>query len=259
MNSSNDRNAWFGGGQAQCSQTHPARLTPLRLVLLGPPGVGKGTQAELLHQELGVCHLSTGDLFRAAKSRHPAELSPALKAALVSMERGELVSDQAVLDLVRERVRCLRCQGGFLLDGFPRTVPQAEALAALLTSEGLELDAVLSYELSLEEIVPRLSGRRVCSQCKAVFHVSGHPPKTEGLCDHCGGTLITRKDDQLDSVRTRMEAYQQSTRPLEEYYQTRGLLVPVSAQGAPQEILRRAVETLAARGKLQAEKKQCRP
>jgi adenylate kinase len=206
--------------------------------------VGKGTQAELLHGKLGVCHLSTGDVFRAAKSQADGELSPGLQQAMTSMERGDLVSDETVLDIIRERLRCLRCQGGFLLDGFPRTVPQAEALSALLAGNELTLDAVLSYELSLEEIIPRLSGRRVCSGCKAVFHTTSHPPKVEACCDHCGSPLVRRADDSPESIRIRMEAYEQSTRPLAEYYQKRGLLVRVSAAGEPAEILGRALDAL---------------
>src|SRR5215472_14624908 len=166
-----DRKAWLRGGTASCNLPAKAKKFPPRLVLLGAPGVGKGTQAELLCANLGTCHLSTGDIFRAAKCLNACERSPALSAALEYVRRGQLVPDETVLALVAERVNCLRCHGGFLLDGFPRTVSQAEALGKLVRSQRLRLDAVLIYELPLEKVVARLSGRRTCPGCKAVFHI----------------------------------------------------------------------------------------
>jgi adenylate kinase len=148
------------------------------------------------------------------------------------------------LDLVRERVACLRCPSGFLLDGFPRTVAQAEALTEILTGERLKLNAVLSYELPLEQIVMRLSGRRTCAGCKAIYHVTTKRPKAEGVCDHCGGKLYQREDDRPESVRVRMRAYDQSTAPLIDYYRKRALLVPISAAGTPEEIFQRALAAL---------------
>ena len=219
-----DRAAWLKGPAFQCD-VQPAKVArPYRLVLLSAPGVGKGTQAELLSQRLGACHLSTGDIFRAAKSLTTAERSPAMTAALDYMKRGDLVPDTTVLDIVRERVACLRCDGGFLLDGFPRTVAQADALQQILTGEKIKLDAVISYELPLDEIVARLSGRRTCTKCKAVFHVTTLPSKQEGICDKCGGALIQREDDRPESVRVRMEVYEKSTAPLAEFYRQRNLL-----------------------------------
>jgi adenylate kinase len=220
----------------------PARAW--RLVLLGAPGVGKGTQAELLCARLGPCHLSTGDVFRAAKCLAEGERSPAMNEALDYMRRGALVPDSTVLMMVRERVGCLRCSGGFLLDGFPRTVAQAQALEDILQEENLALDAVLNYELPLDEIVSRLSGRRTCGGCKAVFHVQTRPPKTEGVCDHCGGKLYQREDDQPDSIRVRMDAYEKSTAPLTAYYGGRKLLVPVTAAGSPEAIFQRTLAAL---------------
>jgi adenylate kinase len=227
MNATNDRAAWLQGASAQCSVPPPPNPRPVRLVLLGAPGVGKGTQAELIHERLGACQLSTGDVFRAAKSQCHGEQSPALRAALEHMRRGELVPDETVLLMVRERARCLRCHGGFLLDGFPRTVAQAEALDRLFREHGIQLDAVLSYDLPLDQIVARLSGRRTCGQCKAVFHVTGRPAKVDGVCDHCGGQLLQREDDRPEAIRVRMAAYERSTSPLIEFYQKRGLLVSV--------------------------------
>jgi adenylate kinase len=249
MASKNDRSAWLKGGTAQCAcETALAGPDqPRRFVLLGAPGVGKGTQAELLSQNLGACQLSTGDIFRAAKSLDPCDRTPALEAALGYMKRGELVPDETVLNLIRERVGCLRCGGGFLLDGFPRTVAQAEALAQLLAGEGIKMDAVLSYDLPMEQIVSRLSGRRTCSQCKAVFHVTTKPSKVEGVCDHCSGALSIREDDRPEAIRVRMEAYHKSTAPLADYYRRKGLLVEIPAAGAPEEIYARTMTALAAK------------
>ena len=227
----------------------PAVEQPWRLVLLGPPGVGKGTQAALISERLGTCHLSTGDIFRAAKSLDEKERTPALVEALECMRQGKLVSDETVLELVRERVDCLRCRGGFLLDGFPRTVAQAQALDELLQQEGIPLSAVVSYELPIARIVARLSGRRTCGQCKAVYHIVARPPKVAGVCDHCGGALYQREDDQPEAIKVRMETYEKSTAPLIAYYQERGLMVPVSAEGTPEEIFARTLEGLQARRK----------
>lgn len=247
MKQANDRAAWLRGGAAHCSSPPANPVRTWRLVLLGAPGVGKGTQAELLHERLGACHLSTGDVFRAARTLGPAERTPALNEALEYMRRGELVPDAIVLAMVRERKDCLRCRGGFLLDGFPRTVVQAEALTRLLEGEQMTLDAVVSYELPLEAIVERLSGRRTCAQCKAVYHVTTRPPRAPHVCDHCGGALFQREDDRPDAIRVRMEAYQKSTAPLADYYRQRNLLVSVSAAGTPEEILDRALAALSQR------------
>jgi len=247
MQTKTDRSAWLKAGTSKCEPPAMPQSLPARLVLLGAPGVGKGTQAELLCARLGACHLSTGDIFRAAKALQPDERTPALTAALEYMRRGEVVPDQTVLELVAERVNCLKCQGGFLLDGFPRTVAQAQALEDLLQREQLKLDAVLNYELPLEKVVARLSGRRTCPNCKAVFHVATRPPKVEGVCDHCGGTVYQREDDRPEAVRVRMEAYQKSTAPLAEFYRQRGLLVSIDAEGTPEEIFARSVSALKAR------------
>ena len=244
MTTTPDRAAWLKGGTAQCATPPRRQLQPRRLVLLGAPGIGKGTQAELLCAGLGTCHLSTGDVFRAAKSLAPCDRSPALDSALDSMKRGELVPDSTVLDMVRERHRCLTCQGGFLLDGFPRTVAQAEALTKLLGEQNVFLEAVLSYDLPLERVVARLSGRRTCSGCKAVFHVTGRPPTKPDVCDHCGGKLFQREDDRPEAIRVRMQAYEQSTAPLIDYYRRQGLLVSISAEGTPEEIYERSVAAL---------------
>jgi adenylate kinase len=234
-----DRRAWLKGGSTVCSPPATPAPAPWRLVLLGAPGVGKGTQAELLCERLGACHLSTGDILRGAAKPDGCGLSPALRTALEGMRRGELVTDETILALVEERGRCLSCSGGFVLDGFPRTVAQAEALAKLLEREGVELDAVFNYELPIDEIVARLSGRRVCPKCKAVYHTTGQPPKREGICDRCGEGLLQREDDRPEAIHTRMLAYAESTAPLLDWYGQRGL-VTVPAYGTPDEIYARA-------------------
>src|SRR6516162_2533256 len=172
-----DRAAWLQGPSARCEPSPEPSPHPWRLVLLGAPGVGKGTQAELLNKRLRACHLSTGDIFRAAKGRAECELSPAMRAALEYMRRGDLVPDSTVWDLVRERGACLHCGGGFILDGFPRTLNQAQSLKALMINEGLALTAVVKYELPVVEIISRLSGRQTCARCKSVFHARERPPK----------------------------------------------------------------------------------
>jgi len=244
MSKKRERTAWIKGDGAHCAAPPRRQEKPFRFVLLGAPGVGKGTQAELICERLGTCHLSTGDVFRAARSLAQDERSPALEEALDCMHRGELVPDITVLNLVLERIRCLRCGGGFLLDGFPRTVAQAEALADMLDHERIKLTAVVNYDLPLEKVVARLGGRRNCPGCKAVFHVSARPPRVAGVCDHCGGSLYQRDDDRLDSIRTRMEVYENSTRPLIDYYAQRGVLVTVSAEGGPEEIYQRTLGAL---------------
>jgi adenylate kinase len=213
-------------------------------VLLGPPGVGKGTQAEMISERLGTCHLSTGDVFRAAKTLPEGQRTPAIDKALDHMRRGELVPDETVIDLVKERRGCLRCMGGFLLDGFPRTVAQAESLARFLAEERLDLDGVLSFDLPIDQIVSRLSGRRTCRDCKAVYHVAARPPAVEGKCDNCGGALLQREDDRPESVRVRMEAYERSTAPLADFYRRQGLLVSVPADGSPDQIFQRTLKAL---------------
>ena len=215
--------------------------------MLGAPGVGKGTQADLLHQKLGACHLSTGDVFRAAGRQNACDLSPAMKAATDYMRRGELVPDTTVWEMVKERSGCLRCAGGFILDGFPRTLAQAESLKQLMADEELVPPAGVSYDLSATKIVARLSGRRTCEQCRTVFHLTDRPPKVEGVCDRCSGKLFQREDDRPESIRVRLEAYDRSTAPLIDFYQKLGLLMSVEANGSPDEICERTLAGLTSR------------
>ena len=235
-----DRTAWLKGGAAVCEMPPRKPLGQAwRIVLPGAPGIGKGTQAELLCERLGTCHLSTGDVFRTAKCLAEAEQTDSMKAALKFMRQGALVPDETVLGLIADRLRCLRCSGGFLLDGFPRTVAQAEALEKILDKENVKLSAVLNYELPVERIVSRISGRRTCAGCKAVYHVSTMPPKIADVCDRCGGSLFQREDDRPESVEVRMKAYEANTRPLINFYEKRGLLMSISADGPPEEIYQR--------------------
>ncbi|MFZ0770423.1 MAG: nucleoside monophosphate kinase [Candidatus Sulfotelmatobacter sp.] len=242
----NDRTAWLQGPAAKCSPVPAESKNAWRLILLGAPGVGKGTQAELLTGHLGACHLSTGDVFRAAGKRRDCDQSPAMRAALDYMRRGELVPDSTVWEMVRERSECILHCGGFILDGFPRTLAQAESLKELMEQEKLSLSAVLNYELPVGEIVQRLSGRRTCDQCKSVFHVTERPPKLDGVCDRCGGRLYQREDDRPESITVRLDAYQRSTAPLIQFYQNLGLLLPIIAQGSPDEIFARTLNQLVA-------------
>jgi len=238
----NGRAAWLRPS-ARCLARPQARGSVWRLVLLGAPGVGKGTQAGLLSERLGTCHLSTGDVFRAARSSAKPP-SPAMAAALDCMRQGKLVPDQTVWEMVRERIGCLRCLGGFVLDGFPRTLAQADSLRQLMDKECLELDAVVNYVLPLSEIIKRLSGRRACAVCNAVFHLTNQPPKQDGVCDHCGGRLYQRDDDRSGSIAVRLQAYERSTEPLIQFYRNLGRLTVILASGSPEEIFARTVTAL---------------
>lgn len=241
-----ERLAWLRNPAAECGPDQaPSR--PARLILVGAPGVGKGTQAALLSQRLGACHLSTGDIFRAALRIPAEERSPALNAAIDAMQRGDLVSDATVLRIVGERMACLTCPAGFLLDGFPRTVAQAQAFEDLLDEAGVHLTGAIVYELPHERIVARIAGRRVCPACKAVFHVRAQPPRHAGICDGCGAELIQRDDDHPKAVRVRMATYEKATAPLVDYYRHRGLLRSVSAEGTPEQVLERTLGLIGVR------------
>ena len=239
--SQKDRLSWLQGPSAQCEGVREDSETPWRLVLLGAPGVGKGTQADLLNRGIGACHLSTGDIFRAAAGRGGCDQSPAMKEALEYMRRGALVPDSTVWEMVRERLNCLRCDGGFILDGFPRTLGQAESLKQLLDSQGLGLTAVVNYALPFAEIVARLGGRRTCEKCKTVYHVTDRPPKVADRCDRCDANLFQREDDRPEAIQVRLEIYEQSTAPLVTFYKSLCLLIEVEAKGSPEEICQRTI------------------
>jgi adenylate kinase len=248
MYSIGNRIAWLQGPDANCAKTEPVPPRPWHLVLLGPPGVGKGTQAERIIAEFGACHLSTGDVFRYAArdtSGHPP--SPAMATALTAMKRGELVSDGTVVELVRERVQCLACEYGFLLDGFPRTIDQAHALDGILAGINRPLDAAINYFASETLIIERLSGRRVCKQCRTGYHIMNKPPRVAVRCDACGGELIQRDDDKPEAIRIRLHAYAATCDPVLDYYRRQGLLREIDASGDPEIVFaetRRVIQKL---------------
>ncbi|MFI0807386.1 adenylate kinase [Streptomyces echinatus] len=213
----------------------------MRIVLVGPPGAGKGTQAVRLAEKLAIPHISTGDLFRANISQQ-TELG---KLAKSYMDAGNLVPDEVTIAMAKDRMEQADAQNGFLLDGFPRNVSQAEALDQLLQTEGITLDAVLDLEVPEDEVVKRIAGRRICrNDSSHVFHVSYNAPKQEGVCDVCGGELYQRDDDREETVRTRLEVYHTQTEPIIDYYKAQGLVVTISALGPVAEITERALEAL---------------
>lgn len=210
------------------------------MVLLGPPGAGKGTQAKLMEERLRVRHVSTGDLLRSA-IREGTALGMTAKRF---MDRGELVPDELVIDMISARLHDEDCRAGAMLDGFPRTVPQARALEELLGNEGLRLDHVVSLTVPEEELLRRATGRRTCSECGAMCHLVFNPPMRQGLCNRCGGVLFQREDDREQTVRARLEVYEKRTAPLREYYRDRHLLREVDGIGPTDEVLRRILVQL---------------
>ncbi|MFJ5881024.1 adenylate kinase [Kitasatospora cineracea] len=213
----------------------------MRIVLVGPPGAGKGTQAHVLAKTLSIPHISTGDLFRANISQG----TPLGVEAKSYMDAGRLVPDEVTIGMARDRMLQPDAAGGFLLDGFPRNLGQAEALDAILAANGIALDGVLDLEVPEDEVVKRIAGRRLCRNDGAhVFHVVYNPPKTEGVCDECGGELYQRSDDTEEAVRVRLEEYHSKTEPIIGYYQAQGLLVTISALGKVDEVTERAVAAL---------------
>jgi len=196
----------------------------MNLILLGAPGAGKGTQAAILARELGIPTVSTGNILRAAVASG-SELGQKAKAC---MESGQLVPDEIIIGIIRDRLAESDCANGYILDGVPRTIPQAEALE----ENGVKFDKVVSMEISDEAITKRMSGRRVCPKCGATYHIVAVPPKKEGICDACGSELITRKDDAPETVLSRLAVYHKETEPLKDFYRERGVLVSVEDQGS---------------------------
>jgi len=204
----------------------------MNLILLGPPGAGKGTQAKKLVAELGIPQISTGDILRQAV----AAGTPMGKRAKALMDEGKLVPDEVVVGIVDDRLKAADAQKGFVLAGFPRTVPQAEALEALLSSSGKRIDKVVSIEVPEQVIVERISGRRSCPKDGSVFHVTGNPPKREGVCDACGGPLVQRDDDKAEKVVERNKQYWEKTAPLVDFYARRNLLSAVQGDGTTEAV-----------------------
>ncbi|MFI1398815.1 adenylate kinase [Streptomyces sp. NPDC020681] len=213
----------------------------MRIVLVGPPGAGKGTQAAYLAENLSIPHISTGDLFRANISQG-TELGRKAKSY---MDAGDLVPDEVTIGMAKDRMEQPDAENGFLLDGFPRNVSQAEALDAMLKSEGMQLDAVLDLEVPEDEVVRRIAGRRICrNDSSHVFHVTYSAPKKEGVCDACGGELYQRADDSEDTVRNRLDVYHTQTEPIIDHYKAQGLVVTISALGKVTEVTKRAMDAL---------------
>ena len=205
----------------------------MKILLMGPPGAGKGTQAEKLTELFKIPHISTGDMFRKAQ-KDGTELG--LKAKSY-MEKGQLVPDEVNIGIVRERLAEEDCKNGFLLDGFPRTVQQADALEQILNDLGTHLDAVVNIEVAKDFLVERLTGRRVCRGCGATYHVKFNAPKVEGVCDKCGGELYQRADDTIETVGNRLDVYAEQTAPLMDYYAAKGLLKHIDGSQSVEQVL----------------------
>ncbi len=207
----------------------------MKLVFFGPPGAGKGTIAVKLSERLGIPHISTGDLFRSA-IKDQTDLGKKVKKILDS---GALVPDELTVDLVRERLSANDTNDGYILDGFPRTIPQADALAGIT-----QLDAVVNFQVDDDTLITRLSGRRICSSCGFIHHVTFLPPKSEGVCDRCGGQLIQREDDTEKSIRHRLSVYKDQTAPLLDYYNNKGLNIDIDGTSVPDVVLEAVTKAL---------------
>jgi adenylate kinase len=215
----------------------------MRIILLGPPGAGKGTQAVELSKKVGLIHISTGDLFREALKKG----TPVGLIAKGFMEKGELVPDKTVRDIVVERIENDDCQKGFLLDGFPRTIIQAQMLDETLIQKKIKIDLVLNIEATKETVISRLTGRRICRTCGANYHVINIPPKEQGICDQCGGGLYQRDDDKEETILRRLDIYESQTKALIEYYNNQGILCVVDGNVAREKTFNemlKSIETL---------------
>ena len=207
----------------------------MNMILLGPPGCGKGTQAKILIDTYHIPQISTGDILRGAIKKG----SPLGIEAKTYMDQGSLVPDQLVIGIIEERLQQADCARGFILDGFPRTVAQAEALDSTLSKAGLKLEYVFNIEVVDEELIKRLTGRRVCRKCGESFHITFNPPEKEGLCDSCGGELCQRDDDREETIRNRLKVYQAQTAPLITFYEEKEILHSVDGVGSIEEIKKR--------------------
>ncbi len=219
-------------------------MASVRVVLLGPPGAGKGTQAKLLRDRFEACQISTGDILRKAV----ADKSPLGKEAESYLSHGELVPDDVIVGLVGERLKQRDCAKGFVLDGFPRTLPQAESLEGILRAMALPLDGVLSIQVPHDVIVQRLAGRRNCQNCGALYHVNFDPPRDGEACDRCGGRLLQRDDDREETITTRLRVYESQTAPLANYYRERGNLREIDGVGKVEDIQKRIIDSLGGPG-----------
>jgi adenylate kinase len=215
----------------------------VNLIIIGPPGSGKGTQGKLIAERCRIPQISTGDILREAV-RNGSALGLKAKA---SMGRGDLVPDEVVIGIIEERLMQGGCGKGFLLDGFPRTVAQAHALERMLGRRGLAIDHVISIEIEREELIRRLMGRRTCGRCGAMYHALFNPPKKEGICDQCGGSLYQRDDDKEETIRSRFDVYSQQTGPVIQYYASKGLVRAINGVGPIDDIFDRILEVMEGR------------
>ncbi len=212
----------------------------LNIILLGPPGCGKGTQAKMLTEKYHIPQISTGDILReAVKNKTPLGLE-----AKTYMDSGKLVPDDVVIGIIQDRLKQPDCEKGFILDGFPRTVVQAEALDDTLKTMGKKIEHAISISVDEEELLRRLTGRRTCRSCGAMFHILFNPPKKEGICDKCSGELYQREDDKEETIRNRLNVYNQQTAPLIDYYQKKELLRTIEGVGKIEDIFRKIEEVL---------------
>ncbi len=212
----------------------------MNLIIIGPPGSGKGTQGKLIAERYRIPTISTGDILREAVRNGSAR---GLKAKAF-MVRGELVPDEVVIGIIEYRLMQRDCRKGFLLDGFPRTVTQAEALGEMLNKRGLALDHVINIEIEMEELIKRLMGRRICSRCGAMYHLLFNPPKEEGICDQCAGPLYQRDDDREETIRSRLDVYSQQTGPVIQYYVSQDLVRSINGVGSIDDIFHRILEAI---------------
>ena len=214
----------------------------MKIIMLGTPGAGKGTQAKQIAGKYNIPHISTGDIFRA-NIKNGTELG---KKAKEYMDQGQLVPDELTCDLVMDRIAEDDCKNGFVLDGFPRTIPQAEALDAALTKTGQAMDYAIDVDVPDENIVNRMSGRRACLKCGATYHIVSIPPKKEGICDTCGSELVIRDDDKPETVQKRLDVYHEQTQPLIDFYQKKGILKSVDGTQSMDEVFGAITEILGA-------------
>jgi len=212
----------------------------MNLIFLGPPGSGKGTQAKLLSEKLGVLHLSTGDILREAVR----EGTPLGREAKRYMEEGKLVPDEVVIGIVKEWLLSKGVERGVIYDGFPRTVAQAEALDRMMKELGQKIDWVIDIEVSEAEVLKRLSGRRTCKNCGAMYHLMFNPPRVDGICDKCGGELYQRDDDKEETIKSRLKVYREQTEPLKDYYKKLGIIKSIAGEGGIEEIQKKILEAI---------------
>lgn len=214
----------------------------MKIIMLGAPGAGKGTQAKRIAQRYGIPHVSTGDIFRA-NIKNGTELGMKAKAY---MDAGNLVPDEITIGMLLDRIHEADCEKGYVLDGFPRTIPQAESLTAALKERGEKMDYAIDVDVPDENIINRMSGRRACLACGATYHIAYNPPKKEGVCDQCGEPLVLRKDDKPETVKNRLEVYHQQTQPLIDYYKKEGILDQVDGTQNMDQVFEDIVKILGA-------------